>query len=89
MICKHVLVSGLVQGVGYRAWTRQEARLRQLTGWVRNCEDGRVEALLQGEADTVSDMLEAMQQGPAMARVDGIVTNDDDSPAYCDFEVTP
>ena len=55
MTVKHVLVSGIVQGVGYRAWTRQEAIRRNLTGWVRNCADGRVEALLEGESGAVDD----------------------------------
>ena len=70
MTVKHVLVSGIVQGVGYRAWTRQEAIRRNLTGWVRNCADGRVEALLEGESGAVDDMLDAMHQGPALAQVE-------------------
>ena len=92
MTVKHVLVSGIVQGVGYRAWARQEATRRNLTGWVRNCADGRVEALLEGEADAVDDMLNAMHQGPALAQVDRILVeegnNDDDGPRSKHFEVT-
>lgn len=92
MTTKHVLVSGIVQGVGYRAWTRQEAIRRKLTGWVRNCADGRVEALLEGEVDVVDDMLIAMHQGPTLAQVDRILVEEgsdhDDASRSNHFEVT-
>ncbi|WP_300352463.1 acylphosphatase [uncultured Alcanivorax sp.] len=87
-ITKHVLVSGRVQGVGYRAWTQHQASLRNLAGWVRNCDDGRVEAILHGPPDAVSAMLDAMRQGPAMARVDEIITRDSEAPQTRSFEVT-
>ena len=87
-ITKHVLVSGRVQGVGYRAWTQHEASLRDLAGWVRNCDDGRVEAILHGPPDAVSAMLVAMRQGPAMARVDEVITRDSEAPQTRYFEVT-
>ncbi|MAX54425.1 MAG: acylphosphatase [Alcanivoracaceae bacterium] len=85
---KHVLVSGVVQGVGYRAWTQREATRRGLTGWVRNLEDGRVEALLQGRDDEVSDMLDAMYQGPAMAQVSAVEARDSDALPSNHFEVS-
>ena len=72
MLTRHVLVTGLVQGVGYRAWTRQAALQRNLAGWVRNLDDGRVEAVLQGNDDDVLDMIDAMHQGPWMAKVDDV-----------------
>ncbi|MGJ3256216.1 MAG: acylphosphatase [Alcanivorax sp.] len=87
-ITKHVLVSGRVQGVGYRAWTQHEASLRDLVGWVRNCDDGRVEAILHGPQDAVSAMLDAMRQGPTMARVEEIITRDSEAPQTRHFEVT-
>ena len=87
-ITKHVLVSGMVQGVGYRAWTQHQASLRDLAGWVRNCDDGRVEAILHGPPDAVSAMLDAMRQGPAMARVDEGITRDSEAPQTRYFEVT-
>ena len=87
-ITKHVLVSGRVQGVGYRAWTQHEASLRNLVGWVRNCDDGRVEAILHGAPDAVEAMLDAMRQGPAMARVDEIITRDTEALPTRSFEVT-
>ena len=84
---KHVLVSGVVQGVGYRAWTQREAGRRGLVGWVRNLADGRVDALLQGDEDTVADMLDALHQGPAMAQVTAVDVQASDAPLSNHFEV--
>ena len=66
----HVIVSGLVQGVGFRYRTYLEATRIGLTGWVRNLPDGRVEALFEGPPVAVTGMLEWCQQGPVLARVD-------------------
>ncbi|NKB18628.1 MAG: acylphosphatase [Pseudanabaena sp. CRU_2_10] len=60
----HVLISGLVQGVGYRFSTASEARRRHLAGWVRNLSDGRVEAVFEGDRPDVVKMLEWCQHGP-------------------------
>jgi hypothetical protein len=49
----HLFISGTVQGVSYRASTREQALQRAVTGWVKNLKDGRVEALLQGQKDKV------------------------------------
>lgn len=68
------LIDGRVQGVGYRMWLVEEARMLGLTGWVRNLRDGRVEALLQGPEQTVSNLLAAAHVGPTGARVTRIVT---------------
>jgi acylphosphatase len=54
----HVLISGLVQGVGYRFSTASEARRRHLAGWVKNLSDGRVEAVFEGDLSDVAKMLE-------------------------------
>ncbi|MZR61531.1 acylphosphatase [Alcanivorax sp. DP30] len=88
MLTRHVLVTGMVQGVGYRAWTRQAALQRNLVGWVRNLADGRVEAVLQGEDDDVLDMLDAMRQGPAMARVEDLQSRAEEALVNNHFEVT-
>ena len=70
------LISGRVQGVGYRYWAQAEARRRGLDGWVRNRIDGRVEALFQGRPEAVEAMLMACRDGPMMARVTGVETRD-------------
>lgn len=69
MLVIHLSVAGLVQGVGYRAWTAREARARGLSGFVRNRRDGSVEAVFSGEADAVSALAEACSRGPWQARV--------------------
>ena len=63
-------ITGRVQGVGYRAWTVDEARRRGLSGWVRNLSNGDVEAVFSGPAATVDDMIAACRRGPRSARVD-------------------
>ena len=65
----HLLISGRVQGVAYRAWTVHEARRRGLVGWVRNLRDGRVEAVLKGNEHEVEMMIIACRRGPSMAHV--------------------
>ena len=68
----HVLILGRVQGVWYRAWTVEEARMHQLDGWVRNRRDGAVEAVFSGPSDQVAEMIVACRTGPPLARVDDI-----------------
>ncbi len=65
----HVLISGRVQGVAFRAWTARRADALKLSGWVRNLPDGDVEAVFSGDADAVEIMLAACQDGPPGARV--------------------
>lgn len=64
------LISGRVQGVGYRAWLAHEARALGLSGWVRNLEDGRVEALLHGPAAGLARLQGTSRRGPPAARVE-------------------
>ena len=65
----HVVIHGRVQGIGYRAWTEDEARERGIAGWVRNRRDGSVEALFAGAEGDVSAMIEACRAGPPGARI--------------------
>ena len=69
-----VRVSGRVQGVWFRAATREEARRRGLEGWVRNLPDGRVEAVFEGDEATLEGMLAWCRTGPPGARVDAVET---------------
>jgi acylphosphatase len=68
----HVHISGRVQGVGYRAWTADEARRRKLSGWVRNLKSGEVEAVFSGPHADVDDMIAVCRRGPKLARVDRV-----------------
>jgi len=65
----HVVVSGRVQGVFFRSETQDEAYRQNVTGWVRNLPDGRVEAVFEGEKDKVDALIEFCRRGPPGARV--------------------
>lgn len=71
----HALVSGRVQGVGYRQGCRHTARSLDLVGWVRNLADGRVELFAQGRDESVDRLLDWVWAGPAGARVTGVETD--------------
>lgn len=68
----HVFVSGRVQGVYYRASTRDAARERGVDGWVKNLDDGRVEAVFEGPADAVESMVEWCETGSPAADVEDV-----------------
>jgi acylphosphatase len=65
----HAIVRGRVQGVYFRASTREEARRLSLRGWVRNCPDGSVEVLAAGPRDALQDLLAFLRIGPPGAHV--------------------
>ncbi len=69
---RHVYITGRVQGVFFRAETERTAKSLNLTGWVRNMEDGRVEALFEGEESAVDQMITWCHKGPPAARVDRV-----------------
>ena len=68
-IALRIWVAGRVQGVCYRQSTKEQAERNGVFGWVRNLSDGRVEALLQGNANAVRDVEAWMNQGPPLATV--------------------
>jgi acylphosphatase len=82
----NAVISGKVQGVWFRAWTIQQAQKRGLAGWVRNRNDGSVEALFAGPADKVDDMLQACRQGPPLAKVAGVAVTPAPFPHNESFE---
>lgn len=72
MVCAHVLISGRVQGVFFRAYTQQQAQALGLTGWVRNLSDGRVEAVFAGEQNRVEEMIKWCWEGSPSAEVTNV-----------------
>jgi acylphosphatase len=70
----HVLVAGRVQGVFFRAYTQEEALRRHLTGWVRNRQDGSVEAVFEGKRAEVEGLITWCRSGPPSARVTKVET---------------
>jgi acylphosphatase len=68
----HLIISGFVQGVFFRAHTQDKALELGLEGWVRNRYDGTVEAVFEGEKDKVEEMIGWCQRGPSGARVSGV-----------------
>lgn len=71
----HIFVAGRVQGVFFRAFTRDVAESLGLKGWVRNLFDGRVEAVLEGSKELIEEALKKIKIGPPAARVDHIDLN--------------
>ena len=65
----YVTISGKVQGVFFRSYTKQKAKEQGVKGWVRNLQDGRVKAVLEGEEDAVKRVIEFCRKGPTQARV--------------------
>jgi acylphosphatase len=65
----HLHIHGRVQGVSYRAGAAAQARRLQLTGWVRNRQDGHVELLAEGDEATLQELLDWCRRGPLLARV--------------------
>lgn len=68
-ICRHCFVTGRVQGVAFRHYTRQKAQTCGLSGWVRNLADGRVEVLACGEISAVNNLCVWLHEGPSLAEV--------------------
>jgi len=73
---KHVIISGRVQGVFFRASTKQKAEQLGITGWVRNTSDGKVEAIFQGGENKVKEMIDWCYHGPPLSRIDNIEIED-------------
>ncbi|ELZ02564.1 acylphosphatase [Natrialba asiatica] len=82
-----VFVSGTVQGVYYRANTRDTARERGIDGWVKNLDDGRVEAVFEGPEDAVESMVEWCHTGSPAADVEAVDAEFDDPEGEDGFEI--
>ncbi len=84
-----VHISGRVQGVWFRAWTKQQATALGLDGWVRNRREGDVEALFAGPDEAVDAMIAACWNGPPHARVSAVSAESDRAPRSPGFSVLP
>ncbi len=84
----HVLISGRVQGVFFRAYTQRAAQERGISGWVMNSRDGRVEAVLEGEKEKVEDMIRWCHQGSPHSRITEVSVDwEEYSGEFRDFSV--
>lgn len=84
----HVYISGDVQGVSFRYYTRREAKRLGVKGWVRNLYDGRVEVLLEGEEVYIKRLIEWCRRGPPLARVREVEVDwEDYEGEYKDFDL--
>jgi acylphosphatase len=75
-VARQLVVSGRVQGVNFRAWVRDRAASRDVAGWAANRDDGSVEIWLQGPADAVAAVEEAVRSGPDYARIEHVEAAD-------------
>jgi acylphosphatase len=87
-MAKRLLITGRVQGVGFRFYMERKARELGLAGWVRNCRDGSVEAVIQGSAGAVDAMIAWARQGPPSAVVADVRVTDAGGD-YDGFETRP
>ncbi|WP_049922136.1 acylphosphatase [Halopiger djelfimassiliensis] len=83
----HVFVSGTVQGVYYRATTRDTAREAGVDGWVKNLPDGRVEAVFEGPEEAVESMLEFCHEGSPAAEVEDVDVEYEEPQGETGFEI--
>jgi acylphosphatase len=72
---RRYVVSGRVQGVGFRWFVEREAAILGIAGWVRNCDDGRVEVMATGTRDQLSTLDGRLREGPRAARVDEVAAS--------------
>ena len=87
MIACHLLITGLVQGVFFRASTEQKAKESGLTGWVRNTDDGAVEVHAEGPENVLNEFIEWCKKGPPKARVDSVKMTKTKPEHFSSFEI--
>jgi len=84
---RHVSVTGRVQGVFFRGWMRDQAIELGVTGWVRNCPDGRVDSHIEGDEAAVVKLIGRLHRGPPAAHVEDVHVWDVQTFDFDDFEV--
>lgn len=88
MQTRHLIITGRVQGVGFRQYLAYKAQQFQISGWVRNCHDGSVAAMIQGAPENVAAIIERAKRGPRNASVTD-VTVSEGSGNYSTFIILP
>ncbi len=73
---KHLVISGRVQGVGFRYWLKSIAIKKNIFGWVKNKTTGEVEALIIGNEKEIKDLIKLCEQGPPSSKVDHVMVNE-------------
>ena len=86
-VSRRFVISGHVQGVGFRWFTQDTARLEGVTGWVRNLPDGSVEALIEGDSEAVTRVERAIRSGPRGARIEKVDVDDEEPGGYRSFTI--
>jgi acylphosphatase len=88
LVARRFRVSGRVQGVGFRFFAHEAARVEGVSGWVANLDDGRVDILIEGDAEAVERVERKIRRGPPAARVEGVEVRDEaPSGRYTGFEI--
>lgn len=86
VVTTHIIISGRVQGVGFRKWIVYQAKLFHVTGWVKNREDGAVELVIQGNRERLQSFSTFLRRGPPLASVTGFTSDAvSESTVYADF----
>jgi acylphosphatase len=84
----HILILGFVQGVGFRRFIKAKARKLELTGWVKNLPDGRVEALVSGEKEKIDKLIKIIEKGSFFSDVKSVqVSFEDTSNEFISFDI--
>jgi len=86
--CRRAVVSGRVQGVGFRYFAERAARKAGVAGWVRNLPDGRVETVAEGSNGAVEAYLAEIRKGPFGSRVSDVTVEDTPPANFASFEIT-
>ena len=83
----HFAITGLVQGVGYRAWLYNKAGMLGISGWCKNREDGAVEVVISGDPEKIDALLMVAQVGPSGAHVEAVAMLDEAPPEKGSFRI--
>ncbi len=88
-IARRAIVSGRVQGVGFRAFAHRAARASGVRGWVRNLPDGTVETAIEGEVEAVARYFDKLRRGPLVGRVSRVDEAELPAQGFQGFEIRP